>query len=402
MASFRLEFEQNGQLQSYPLQGASISIGRDRSADFFLDDPTVSRQHAMITHAPGAGFKLVVLSRGGMTAVDGQQVQGEVPLYDGASLNFGQLSFVFRSPEAQRPSFGGAPAGGGGFGSAPSGGFGSGPAGGGFGSGAPAGGGFGGAPSGGFGGAPAGGGFGGAPAGGGPALGEAPKNNGEMGSSWDDIANSAEALSDAEREQQQATNFQRLEEAAKKAETGTNPLYIVVALIMIVAAVGVMFYEPPSSGGPRDTIGEQDPTKLDLRVDIDCTSQEECKEKALNAFKVGTQLQEKAGANISNPYESWRRFVEAKAYLEKGKVTPPAELAPLDAQIKKQHEVVNAIFREQRVKYFTFKQRTQYKDMAQTLNAIQSYIPDKNAPHHKWALAQERAMRKAGNYPSQP
>jgi len=166
--SFWLEHDQDGQRQKYPFDAPSITVGRDQSADFLLDHPTVSRQHARIV-SQGSSYRLVVLSQGGLTAINGSAVNGEVNLTDGATLQFGQFSFVFRTETAARPSGGfGAPPASGGFGAPPAGGgFGAPPAGGGFGT-PPAGGGFGTPPAGGgFGTPPAGGGFGAPPAGGG-------------------------------------------------------------------------------------------------------------------------------------------------------------------------------------------------------------------------------------------
>lgn len=131
MPSFWLEHAENGQNREFSFQSAQISIGRDKGSDFVLDHPTVSRAHALIRHQHG-GFYLIVLSKGGMTALDGQQVHGEVALYDGSVVHIGQLEFRFRSREAApRPGAqygGGAPMGAGfggqGFGGAPSGGSG--------------------------------------------------------------------------------------------------------------------------------------------------------------------------------------------------------------------------------------------------------------------------------------
>ncbi|MFU8806631.1 MAG: FHA domain-containing protein, partial [Bradymonadaceae bacterium] len=100
MASFWLEYEQNGALQRFPFDAQSISIGRDKSSDFVLDHPTVSRQHALIVTEGGGVFRLIVLSRGGLTALEGQPVQNDTELYDEALLHIGRLSFRFRSDHA--------------------------------------------------------------------------------------------------------------------------------------------------------------------------------------------------------------------------------------------------------------------------------------------------------------
>ena len=99
--SFWLEYLENGQKREFTFNSSQISVGRDQAADFVLDHPPVSRQHAIIVAEPH-GAKLVVLSRGGLTALNGQQVAGEVQLMDGNQIHFGQLAFTFRSHQVQQ------------------------------------------------------------------------------------------------------------------------------------------------------------------------------------------------------------------------------------------------------------------------------------------------------------
>lgn len=111
MPSFWLEYVQDGQRREFSFDSASVSIGRDKGSDFVLDHPTVSRQHALIVSNP-QGHQLVVLSRGGLTAIDGGQVSGEIELFDGSQIHFGQLAFTFRSRNApRRPEQGQPPQG---------------------------------------------------------------------------------------------------------------------------------------------------------------------------------------------------------------------------------------------------------------------------------------------------
>jgi pSer/pThr/pTyr-binding forkhead associated (FHA) protein len=42
--------------QSFPLSGERVTIGRSPDADVFLDDVTVSRDHAVLVHRGGAWF----------------------------------------------------------------------------------------------------------------------------------------------------------------------------------------------------------------------------------------------------------------------------------------------------------------------------------------------------------
>jgi hypothetical protein len=107
MPSFWLEYLQDGQRREFSFDSPSVSIGRDKGSDFVLDHPTVSRQHAIIVSNQN-GHQLVVLSRGGLTAIDGSQVSGEIELFDGSQIHFGQLAFTFRSQNApRRPANGG-------------------------------------------------------------------------------------------------------------------------------------------------------------------------------------------------------------------------------------------------------------------------------------------------------
>lgn len=99
MPSFWLEHEENGQTRDFSFTSTTVSVGRDKACDFVLDHPTVSRKHAVIAYKHGS-YYLVVLSRSGLTAIDGQAVQGEVLLYDSSILHLGKLQFRFRSDDA--------------------------------------------------------------------------------------------------------------------------------------------------------------------------------------------------------------------------------------------------------------------------------------------------------------
>ncbi len=95
MGSFQLEYAENGEV--FAFDGESITIGRDESSDFVLDHPTVSRQHAQIVDEGRGQFRLVALSRNGLTALGGERVQDSAELYDGSLLHFGKLEFTFKS-----------------------------------------------------------------------------------------------------------------------------------------------------------------------------------------------------------------------------------------------------------------------------------------------------------------
>jgi hypothetical protein len=407
MPSFWLEFEQNGATQRYPFDRPSLSMGRERTCDFHLDHPTVSRQHAMIVYDPRAGFKLLVMSKGGMTAVDGAQVQGEVAIYDGARLNIGQMVFTFRSqdPSARRPGMGGmAPLPGGSFGQPPGGGFGQTPGGafgqppgGGFGQ--PPGGAFGQPPGGGFG-QPPGGGFGQAPAT--PAQAAPPTNtsaNAAVGgvASWDEIAAGADEEEEVKRNM---TDFERIEQAAAKANAkggGTSPLLMVAVVIAVIAVVASLLMP---SGGPAEYAAEDTEEQVPVQIRVDCLGKDDCMDKAKNAYKVGSQTFEKSDVTVSNLFESYKKFLEAKEYIAKSGAPAPKSMADLDDKIAKARAGLDLEYKKYRAAYRDAEGRKMYREMAKALLSIKSVFPDKTAKEHKWASEQEGKMKAAGNYPN--
>ncbi len=454
--SFWLEYDQNGSKQEYPFDSSSVSVGREKNADFVLDHPTVSRQHALIVKNNG-GFKLVVLSRSGLTALDGNQVQGEVDLYDGSVLHFGQLSFTFRSNEApqapsrnggqpaaalgttpapgfggqqfgstpagQQPSSGGSPGGFGGQQGAP-GGFGtqetsSSPGGHG------AGGGFGAQP-GGFGGQPnpqgggETGGFGGGSFGSG-SLGQgemgaqdssprapqtsppnAPEtNNGIM--SWDAIA--ASAQEDNQEPGGGPTDFERIQAAAEKADkqSGSNPVLLVGAGILIVGML--VFILMPQDSGRKGGGGSAAPFEETPAITfqpgvLDCVGKAECMAKARQSYKVGMETLDKVEVDIRNRFEGYRRLVMAEEFASKaGHETLPAEFAELESRRDKAREELDGQFRLLRVKYHDLGNRKMYNEMVAVLNEVMAVFPYKSAREHQWALGKERQLKEQGNYP---
>ena len=82
MSHFWLEVESDGHRNRFDFEKPTVSIGRDPTSDFHLDHPTISRQHALFVTNQGT-VQLVVLSRNGLTAVDGNRVQGTLDLRPG-------------------------------------------------------------------------------------------------------------------------------------------------------------------------------------------------------------------------------------------------------------------------------------------------------------------------------
>jgi len=51
--------EDDGEIQTFQIERAWTRIGRSETADICLDDPTVSRRHAMIVVKPGRGLRVL-------------------------------------------------------------------------------------------------------------------------------------------------------------------------------------------------------------------------------------------------------------------------------------------------------------------------------------------------------
>ncbi|MFP4599261.1 MAG: FHA domain-containing protein [Persicimonas sp.] len=433
MPSFRLEYDNDGTLQEFSFDGDSVSIGRDKSSDFVLDHPTVSRQHALIVYKTG-GYHLVVVSRGGLTAIDGEQIQGEVPLFDGSRLRMGKLSFRFRSLDApQKPapspssSSSSQPqaAGFGGGYNAMESGFGRGTDGssqpgqsgqqngGGFDAGGFGGSGFG---DSGFGDSPAPG-AGGPSTGFGPSSGGAaqpsqgqqpqgaqqPEASGEKSDeagivSWDDIASSSEAMDDGPQASSSQTIYDRMN--SNKEDEKTNPLLVVVAGAAIIGLLWFSFFNDDSgpSGAAEEAkpVEEQEPVK----IEVSCMGESACVKKAQDAYRVGIEKLERKDASIVNLFTGYKKLLESEAYLEKaGRTELPPEMSELEAQRDASREELTKLFRNYRVQYHRAKKRNEHRDMAQALDAIKSYFPDKTAREHSWANRAELDMKAEGIYP---
>lgn len=423
MSSFWLEYVQDGQRREFSFDTPSVSIGRDKASDFVLDHPTVSRQHALIV-LNNQGPQLVVLSRGGLTAIDGNQVSGEIPLYDGSEIHFGQLSFTFRSHSAPRkPSSSGpngwaAQGGQGAYGSqqysqpygsqqyssqspsgtewpqasgweqpshsaASSGSFGSmanpGP------SSAGASGGW-----------------------GNTGWDDAGGGDDDL-VSWDQIAQSAEEEPEQGYGKRGATDFERMQIAQQKAEAGSqgnSPVRLMIAGLLIAGLLAFIFIEPgkktlADDGG--DATNEEEPFILYAKGDIDCVGRANCEAQAISAYKVGKKTYEAKAADIINLYESYRQLDRAEKLLEAGGVTPlPAEMADLPETKKVIFGEMEAIFQQYRVTYNDKKKRKMYQDMADILNKITAYFPDKRCRYNRWAFEREREMKQEGVFPKSP
>lgn len=91
----------------------SLSIGRDPSNDLSFDpsvDLDVSSRHAQVNVIPGQGFQLVDLGSTNGTYVNGQKVNGAIPLQNGSLVEFGKngvkVQFRFQEAMGQMPGMG--------------------------------------------------------------------------------------------------------------------------------------------------------------------------------------------------------------------------------------------------------------------------------------------------------
>ena len=78
----------------YQLSKRTVTIGSHRSNDLVIDDNTVSRRHATITHRTG-GFELADLGSTNGTLVNGKRVRGPVNLGRGDEIKFGSARYAF-------------------------------------------------------------------------------------------------------------------------------------------------------------------------------------------------------------------------------------------------------------------------------------------------------------------
>ena len=74
---------------SIPVGGRPVLIGRDAACDLTLDDPCVSRRHASVD-LDSDQVRLTDLDSTNGTYVNGERVQGTLPLKDGSVVKIGR------------------------------------------------------------------------------------------------------------------------------------------------------------------------------------------------------------------------------------------------------------------------------------------------------------------------
>jgi hypothetical protein len=83
--------------RTYPLLLGRITLGRRRDSDIFLEDVTVSRQHAALVRDSNGRFVLYDEGSKNGTFVNGEPISERV-LEDGDSIRMGQIVLRFRLP----------------------------------------------------------------------------------------------------------------------------------------------------------------------------------------------------------------------------------------------------------------------------------------------------------------
>lgn len=92
----------SGMAQEVMISSPRMTIGRGNECDIRLQDPMVSRKHAVLVYAQGQWYIQDQGSRNG-TLVNGERV-GAAPLRDGDKLTMGDTSLLFSLGEAPRPA----------------------------------------------------------------------------------------------------------------------------------------------------------------------------------------------------------------------------------------------------------------------------------------------------------
>ena len=447
MGHFWLEFDSQGHRQRYDFQQASVSIGREETSDFHLDHPTVSRQHAMIVENYG-NYQLVVLSRNGLTAVDGQVVSGTIDLRPGMTIQVGEVQLGFRAAigngsvgevatealslaavnahaptgamrpveertEPSRDAWDGPgwaaanapqqqqfqqqqPAGFGQMSIQPpqqpqqqpygtTGGFGQMPI-----NPPPANG--------------VAGGFNGVPAPAKPSV----KSGGDDDfkiKSWEEIA--AEASTGAHDAIGGPTDFERIQRAQAKAQKkgGTNPALIGVLVVALGGMAALFLYDPktgPKIGTGTDAPARCDGLKICYPIDAEptCKGPADCEAKAIQAYNVADELTKKKDANITNRYEAYKQLDKAARYMALGNFDKaPDAMKDFDARLLSYEEELDNIAKEHRIRNHQLAQRNMGWEMAENVRSWQAYFPDSFNVWFREAIEEERRMRDGGTWP---
>jgi pSer/pThr/pTyr-binding forkhead associated (FHA) protein len=85
-----------GGAEQVQLDGPDVTVGRGPDNDVVLDDPTVSRRHAVFERL-AAGWSVHDLNSTNGTYVNGEPLHGARPLYSDDQIQVGETKLVYRS-----------------------------------------------------------------------------------------------------------------------------------------------------------------------------------------------------------------------------------------------------------------------------------------------------------------
>ncbi len=91
-----LEISRADGTETVPLEGVSLAIGRAEANDICLDDPSVSRRHAVIEKL-AAGWSIQDVGSLNGTFVNGEMVDRPRPLYSGDEIVIGDTQLIYHS-----------------------------------------------------------------------------------------------------------------------------------------------------------------------------------------------------------------------------------------------------------------------------------------------------------------
>ena len=95
MAAY-LEISHAEGTEAVPLEGVAVTIGRGDSNDICLDDPAVSRRHAVIEKL-AAGWSIQDVGSLNGTFVNGAMLERPRPLYSGDEIVIGDTQLIYHS-----------------------------------------------------------------------------------------------------------------------------------------------------------------------------------------------------------------------------------------------------------------------------------------------------------------
>ena len=108
MAHLLVTDRKDGSRRRVEIAGPRFVIGKKDTCDLVLDRVNISREHCELAAADGGHVVRDLRSRNG-TYVNGELIQGKVPLPDGAIIQLGDFTIVFRTGAAGPATIGPAP-----------------------------------------------------------------------------------------------------------------------------------------------------------------------------------------------------------------------------------------------------------------------------------------------------